>query len=136
MLAVAPRDSYLASAPEPAVLAVDRSVVKSDILAATRAEPIAIIRSLPHPSEAKEPRVVGEPGAGGVFVVLLQSVVYLTGAVFLCSGVFYVVAQRKAGKDVWAAVPTLDPEDFEQGSKNPMASNLKITPDVAYTGGK
>ena len=100
------------------------------------AAPIAIIRSLPHPSEAKEPRVIGEPGAGGVFVVLLQSVVYLTGALFLCSGVFYVVAQRKAGKDVWAAVPTLDPEDFEQGSKNPMASNLKITPDVAYTGGK
>lgn len=46
VLAVAPRDSYLASAPEPAVLAVDRSVVKSDILAATRAEPIAIIRSV------------------------------------------------------------------------------------------
>lgn len=44
--AVAPGNSYLASAPEPAVLAVDRSVVKSDILAATRAEPIAIIRSV------------------------------------------------------------------------------------------
>ena len=100
------------------------------------AKPIAMIRSIAHPREAKEPRTIGEPGAGGIFVVLLQSVVYLTGAVFLCSGVFYVVAQRKAGKDVWAAVPTLDPEDFEQGSKNPMASNLKITPDVAYTGGK
>ena len=95
------------------------------------AAPIAIIRSLPHPSEAKEPRVVGEPGAGGVFVVLLQSVVYLTGALFLCSGIAYLIAQRNAGKDIWQAVPTLEPTDFEPKK---AAAAVELTPDVSYSG--
>ena len=95
------------------------------------AAPIAIIRSLPHPSEAKEPRVIGEPGAGGVFVVLLQSVVYLTGALFLCSGIAYLIAQRNAGKDIWQAVPTLEPTDFEPKK---AAAAVELTPDVSYSG--
>jgi hypothetical protein len=93
------------------------------------AAPIAHIRSTAHPKESKEPRVIGEPGAGGLFVLALTYVVYTTGFVFCCGGVTFLVSQKQSGRPIWSALPTLDP-DMEAA---PKATKIGITPDKTYT---
>lgn len=99
--------------------------------------PVAMIKSLPHPRE-REPRTIGDPGAGGIFVIVLQSIVYLTALVFCGGGCCFLVSQKRAGKDVWAAVPTLDPSDLELAAAKQKsgASVVPITGDVSYSGAK
>jgi nitrogen fixation protein FixH len=98
------------------------------------ARPVALVRSTAHPREAKEPRTIGEPGAGGIFVIVLQSVVYLTALVFCGGGLCFLVAQKQAGKNLWQAVPTLDPTDVELAAAKKSATTVPLTGDVAYTG--
>ena len=83
--------------------------------------------------EPKEPRTIGDPGAGGIFVIVLQSVVYLIGLVFCCGGLTYVVVQKNSGKSVWSAVPTLDPATLDPKSSVQM-KKLAVTPDTTYSG--
>ena len=96
-------------------------------------EPVAHIKSTAHPKEPKEPRTIGDPGAGGIFVIVLQSVVYLIGLVFCCGGLTYVVVQKNSGKSVWSAVPTLDPATLDPKSSVQM-KKLAVTPDTTYSG--
>ena len=96
-------------------------------------EPVAHIQSTAHPKEPKEPRTIGDPGAGGIFVIVLQSVVYLIGLVFCCGGLTYVVVQKNSGKSVWSAVPTLDPATLDPKSSVQM-KKLAVTPDTTYSG--
>ena len=76
---------------------------------------------------------IGDPGAGGIFVIVLQSVVYLIGLVFCCGGLTYVVVQKNSGKSVWSAVPTLDPATLDPKSSVQM-KKLAVTPDTTYSG--
>eukprot|EP00629_Pelagomonadales_sp_RCC1024_P000262 CAMPEP_0119274494 /NCGR_PEP_ID=MMETSP1329-20130426/12204_1 /TAXON_ID=114041 /ORGANISM="Genus nov. species nov., Strain RCC1024" /LENGTH=968 /DNA_ID=CAMNT_0007274817 /DNA_START=51 /DNA_END=2957 /DNA_ORIENTATION=- len=92
-------------------------------------KPIAHIRSTAHPKESKEPRVIGEPGAGGLFVLALTYIVYTTGFVFCCGGVTFVVSQKQRGRPVWSALPTLDPGMAE--TKGP--EKIGITPDRTFS---
>jgi len=95
-------------------------------------EPVAHIQSTAHPKEDKEPRTIGDPGVGGIFVIVLQSVVYLIGLVFCCGGLTYVVVQENSGKSVWSAVPTLDPVG---GHKSDVQmKKMAVTPDTTYSG--
>ena len=96
-------------------------------------ETVAHIQSTAHPKEPKEPRTIGDPGAGGIFVIVLQSVVYLIGLVFCCGGLTYVVVQKNSGKSVWSAVPTLDPATLDPKSSVQM-KKLAVTPDTTYSG--
>ena len=98
-----------------------------------RRQPVAHIQSTAHPKEPKEPRTIGDPGAGGIFVIVLQSVVYLIGLVFCCGGLTYVVVQKNSGKSVWSAVPTLDPATLDPKSSVQM-KKLAVTPDTTYSG--
>ena len=99
---------------------------------AGRPETVTEVETKP-PKEPKEPRTIGDPGAGGIFVIVLQSVVYLIGLVFCCGGLTYVVVQKNSGKSVWSAVPTLDPATLDPKSSVQM-KKLAVTPDTTYSG--
>lgn len=98
--------------------------------------PIAMIQSTRHPREKKEPRTIGDPGTGGIFIIALTTLVYLTGFTFCCGGVTYLYFQNRAGNTVWAAIPNLDPDEEQLKAKATSGSGNKIalTPDVAYSG--
>jgi len=61
--------------------------------------------------------------------------VYLVGLAFCCGGLTYLLVQKRSGKSVWQAVPTLDPETLDPAHKKRKdAAAVALTPDTTYSG--
>ena len=65
---------------------------------------------------------------------MLQSLVYLIGFTFCCGGATYLMLQKKSGKSVWSAVPTLDPETLDPShARGRKSAKVELTPDSFHS---
>jgi len=79
-----------------------------------------------------EHTVSGGAGAGGVFMVMLESLVYVVGALICGGGTYVALKWYKGQGDLpYVLAPTSDPST--EMPRRGASSSVPITPDVHYT---
>ena len=73
-----------------------------------------------------------DAGAGGVFMSILEGMVYVVGAV-VCGGGTYVAVKFYKGQQVPYLPAVQDGSETELIDQSTGRANVPITPDVTYT---